>query len=439
MCFSRKKADKKSGRKKPRAGDHEYAAAPDSEAVASETRPLTTNNEHETVGFHDLGHHSPASSSTVTADEMVYVTDVDDIESHSHSDVMHIPLDPMWLEDLGLRESHSKILLNPDNCLGDEIINATQCVLRSQFPNVAGLEDTVLVAAGQITLAGCNSSLAVQVVHDGPKEHWITVTTAGCSQGQLAVFCSLQQEPSADCLNQIAKFFNFSKVTFSVMNTRRMTGAVDCGLFALVYAQTVLSGTDPCNVVFDQSRMRAHLVQCLEQRQVSSFPAICYRTVRRPVVAKFTVKIDMPTCDQAVSSEQGNAAACDQSEDDFIKLPLLCLREIISHALRLDISCRSRFRLVCKYFKYAVDKEPLYRLYLNESVCSLLGLRYCHDPRMKCSSWITMNSLVRKAGKSSAVVQELRSAFRHPHWYKASLRLREAGFGWFEITNVSGL
>jgi polycystin 1L2 len=54
---------------------------------------------------------------------------------------------------------------------------------------------------------------------------------------------------------------------------RNQTGEVDCGLFAIAYAFELAAGNDPTTINFDQSKMRQHLLSCLEREEFTSFPS----------------------------------------------------------------------------------------------------------------------------------------------------------------------
>ena len=44
------------------------------------------------------------------------------------------------------------------------------------------------------------------------------------------------------------------------------------GIFALAYAMELAHGFDPSNFIFDQSKMRDHLFNCLENNRLTRFP-----------------------------------------------------------------------------------------------------------------------------------------------------------------------
>ena len=74
--------------------------------------------------------------------------------------------------------------------------------------------------------------------------------------------------------------------TFQRRNCHKQTGVNDCGVFAIAYAVNILNGIEPDGVVFDQSKMREHLIQCFEKQDLQPFPI--YRRVEttKPTIQK---------------------------------------------------------------------------------------------------------------------------------------------------------
>ena len=50
------------------------------------------------------------------------------------------------------------------------------------------------------------------------------------------------------------------------------SGGYDCGLFAIAFATALVYGNQPGHFIFHQEKMRAHLIQCLQQQEMSLFP-----------------------------------------------------------------------------------------------------------------------------------------------------------------------
>ena len=49
-------------------------------------------------------------------------------------------------------------------------------------------------------------------------------------------------------------------------------GSKDCGLFAIAYATEIAYGHDPSSFIFDQSKLRQHLHDCLISKSLTRFP-----------------------------------------------------------------------------------------------------------------------------------------------------------------------
>ncbi len=95
-----------------------------------------------------------------------------------------------------LYEEHRLILSSPE-WLDDDIIRASQNLLKEQFPLVGGLQAPALAEKNAMEP---QSGEFVQILCVG-QNHWITVSTIGCPQGLVRVYDSLHgnfhQPPSA--------------------------------------------------------------------------------------------------------------------------------------------------------------------------------------------------------------------------------------------------
>ena len=56
------------------------------------------------------------------------------------------------------------------------------------------------------------------------------------------------------------------------VDVQQQTGGVDCGFFALAFAEWIArTGTVP-TVQFDQSKLRQHMIECLQNNEITPFP-----------------------------------------------------------------------------------------------------------------------------------------------------------------------
>jgi hypothetical protein len=201
--------------------------------------------------------------------------------------------DEHWTNVLNLTREELTILQNNSICLNDRIINAAQKLLKERNNWYDGLHDTVVVAAGQVSITGRRDVPFVQIVHDEPYSHWMVVTNINCNVGELSVYCSLHQIPSAQCQVVITRYLKMEgkSLKLNVVNVARQIGVKDCGLFAVAYAESLVRGQDPINVFYNQNVMRAHLLNCFLSGKISAFPTLSFRTTRKRVIRSLDVDL----------------------------------------------------------------------------------------------------------------------------------------------------
>jgi len=110
----------------------------------------------------------------------------------------------------------------------------------------------------------------IQIVNN-EANHWILLTSI---KGQITIYDSLNTNPTQSVLNQMTQLFSpdSSVPPFTQPECVKQIGSTDCGIFTIAYAIDVLNGLDPKNVTYDQTKMRDHLIQCFENKQLTSFP-----------------------------------------------------------------------------------------------------------------------------------------------------------------------
>ena len=105
----------------------------------------------------------------------------------------------IWLPELKLLESDKETLLSPTGWLTDSIVNAVQSLIRKQFPDISGLQDTCLGSVYEFnTLQG----EFFQILYS--PGHWLTVSIVGLAHPCVAVFESKYNTVSTDVASQVA-------------------------------------------------------------------------------------------------------------------------------------------------------------------------------------------------------------------------------------------
>ena len=160
--------------------------------------------------------------------------------------------------------------------LNDRIINAAQQLIKKGAPAVGGIQDTLLAQRFDR-----NPYESVQIHHTG-ECHWVTSSSIG---GHVSLYDSLHHGMTDSTQVQLAQCYNglvdaMDELTVDIPSVQQQSGSVDCGLFAEAYAFELANGKRPSDVVFDQKRMRSHLLDCIESGKLTPFPRSRKDTLR---------------------------------------------------------------------------------------------------------------------------------------------------------------
>ena len=183
-----------------------------------------------------------------------------------------------WISELDLFHSDKKIL-NPSSTkwLTDSIVHAAQQLLKKQSKDILGLQSP---QCGKTSFKPCfPNSKFLQTLHVR-KNHWILASNINVQQDSAStdtvfIYDSLRATRVTNVLKtQICQLMKpqGKTVNFSIANVMEQTNLSDCGLFAIANATAIACGTDPCMCLWDVKKMRAHLLSCLESKDLSEFP-----------------------------------------------------------------------------------------------------------------------------------------------------------------------
>ena len=181
-----------------------------------------------------------------------------------------------WTNNLFVSDKH--ILLSPTAWLTDDIIGATQDLLKKEVPLGNGFQST---CCGITCAFDIESDEFIQIVHNG-HGHWLTISTIGSKKGEVFVYDSMYPCVSDIVKRQIAALLatKEKEIKLKFVDVQKQSGGYDCGLFAIAFATSLVYGVQPGNVRYDQPKMRKHLCQCLEEERIRPFPAL--KTKRTP-------------------------------------------------------------------------------------------------------------------------------------------------------------
>ena len=179
-----------------------------------------------------------------------------------------------WIVELCLNEVDKSELLNGD-WLTDKHMSAVNTLLHKQHPTQAGLQDPVLLSEKQIWTSQPQDF--VQVINICRK-HWVCASNVNCSPGVVDVYDSLPACMTKAALTklkeQLAVILHTSDWEFEIrlIDVQHQSGASDCSLFAVAFAQVLCAGLDPHLTTFDQKSMREHLCSSFEDGELLPFP-----------------------------------------------------------------------------------------------------------------------------------------------------------------------
>ena len=163
-------------------------------------------------------------------------------------------------------------IITPGEWLTDHIIGAAQSVLRNQFPQANGLENTTL---GPIYNFSVQKGEFAQILHTG-SHHWILVSNIGCSnQSEVKLYDSLfRGRIPIFVKKQIASLLHEESRSFKIIvpGVQRQNNYDDCGVFAVAFLVSILHGLNPSDLTFDSAAMRRHLLDSLNTGYFYPFP-----------------------------------------------------------------------------------------------------------------------------------------------------------------------
>lgn len=129
----------------------------------------------------------------------------------------------------------------------------------------------------------------LQIIHNG-RMHWLTLSNfLSFNPNQVQAYDSLPVESTytnnrtiETCLQKILSSSDKSSgspttIECCIEPVQRQSDATMCGLFAIAFAVDLCLGIDPTTSVYDESQMRMHLYECLNDKFIFEFPKIKQR------------------------------------------------------------------------------------------------------------------------------------------------------------------
>ena len=213
------------------------------------------------------------------------------------SSELHIPLQSHLLDEDKSRTSKRWIQINKllltekektiiasGKKLTDVIIDAAQLLIKMKFPNVNGRTS---LFQQKYPLTSFENIIQIILIDDN---HWAVISTHGISitppdsiEYSINYYDSIYsnlRESAEDVIAYLISQLNIHELKVNCAPTPEQSGGSDCGLYSIAIATAIAHDLDPANLIFEQSEMRPHLVQCLSSKELTPFPVMKSRRLR---------------------------------------------------------------------------------------------------------------------------------------------------------------
>jgi hypothetical protein len=127
-----------------------------------------------------------------------------------------------WLPALNLLDSDRQALLDPVGWLTDSIVNASQRLLKEQFPGMNSLQD---VGLGNVMCFEVQTGQFIQILY--ADNHWVTVSSDGVKPS-VELYDSLFSVAPTIVKAQIAAllFTEYSTISIKLMDVQKQVSII---------------------------------------------------------------------------------------------------------------------------------------------------------------------------------------------------------------------
>ena len=250
-------------------------------ALSAQPQPIVTDtpNLGRVAKLHSdkKGNHAAhdlmlkAKQSTVKQDCNPISINLEGHTQKTSTPLVALPKKQPWIDNdlVKLSTADHTIIKSPTGWLSDSIIDAAQKTLQEQF----GLPGFQSVLHGQCCNFNVEPDEFIQILHNG-SNHWVTVSTIGTKHPEVFVYDNMYTKAPDRLQQQIAALLHTKEeaITLKFTKVNVQSNSNDCGVFAIAFATALCHGTSPAQLLFDESKMRHHLLKCLEQGCFTMFP-----------------------------------------------------------------------------------------------------------------------------------------------------------------------
>ena len=175
---------------------------------------------------------------------------------------------------LTLRDMNIPLLskLEKDNWLNNRHITQYLNLLKNQFPQINGLEDSCdLLNKKYKPVVGKSNIYIINI-----RSHWATITNMISNKDDWYLLDSLTGKSDRTTIKDfMGKITNKQKIVLNILSIKyvqQQLGFDDCGLFALAFTTSLCYKQKVNQLTFQQPLMRQHYRDCLKNGIATMFP-----------------------------------------------------------------------------------------------------------------------------------------------------------------------
>ena len=169
----------------------------------------------------------------------------------------------MWVASLKLRLKEKDM----GKWLDDVVISAVQKLLHKQYPLIDGFQLTTSIAAGKADILRGG---ALQILHVR-SNHWVCLAVEQDKSG-VKLFDCLYSDIPLSTIDTIISLLHpqRDRIEIKSMKMQEQAGFSDCGVLAIAVATSLC--LEKTVARWEQAKMHAHLIMCLEAEKMTPFP-----------------------------------------------------------------------------------------------------------------------------------------------------------------------
>lgn len=193
-----------------------------------------------------------------------------------------------WISCLGLTV-HDKRILTTKACLNANHISAAMKLLKLQFPQQNGLNDTAYLTLKSVWPSQPYDF--IQIIYINPN-HWACLSNIYCEdENTVDLYDSSLLAPSngGSIVPQISTILGTRNFRINLINVSLQMGGTDCGLYAVATATSLANREDPSFIHYIQSAMRSHLEYCFQREYLITFAGLP-RVTKKRILSTFEVE-----------------------------------------------------------------------------------------------------------------------------------------------------